>query len=64
MSAKASAIVSGPSPLARGRLAGHVRNPGRLGTIPARAGETDYAASPIHRDGDHPRSRGGDEVKA
>ena len=54
-----SNACEGPSPLARGKLIQSDMHCWLLGTIPARAGETDalYRHPFSHRD--HPRSRGG-----
>ncbi len=51
---------SGSSPLARGRQTMIVCAPGRVGLIPARAGQTGRRRSPRLADGAHPRSRGAD----
>ena len=53
---------SGPSPLARGKPVSLCHRAARVGTIPARAGET--ARSPAHTASprDHPRSRGGNDT--
>ena len=52
--------AAGPSPLARGRPSGQRATQQRVGTIPARAGETFRPGTRRADDGDHPRSRGGD----
>ena len=57
--ARASSAAPGPSPLARGKLAFLPCCTHRLGTIPARAGETLGLAGSFMAVGDHPRSRGG-----
>ena len=49
----------GPSPLARGKLWCVACTAISIGTIPARAGETDVLNNPELLERDHPRSRGG-----
>ena len=55
-------IISGPSPLARGKQRYAAIRTGAMGTIPARAGETVPALSGASAEWDHPRSRGGNST--
>ena len=50
--------MAGSSPLTRGTLAVGEREHGRVGIIPAYAGNTRYYERPACRCGDHPRLRG------
>ena len=50
---------SGPSPLARGKQHPDAGRVGKIGTIPARAGETASDSTRTATRRDHPRSRGG-----
>ncbi len=52
--------LAGPSPRARGRRDGDGDGADRVGTIPARAGETDGVCVWPGAFRDHPRARGGD----
>ena len=51
-------LKPGSSPLARGTLVYQVTEDGRLGLIPARAGNTRPAGLKVEGDRAHPRSRG------
>ena len=51
--------TKGPSPLARGKRSRSQRPAFGVGTIPARAGETEYWRLFLAFERDHPRSRGG-----
>ena len=53
--------TQGPSPLARGKRGAREAWDLHQGTIPARAGETQTGCALAAHDGDHPRSRGGNE---
>ena len=52
-------LLTGPSPLARGKRVAVAQGLQRLGTIPARAGETGRKRLREQATPDHPRSRGG-----
>ena len=59
---KGKAIVSGSSPLTRGKRASHPHCTRRPGLIPAHAGKTLDSANPHFRTRAHPRSRGENAV--